>query len=103
MIWQDKSRSWVIIRDHNLVFVLWLGWAAFEVYTGLSLGSLCIIHPLLGVCPGCGLTHDLERLLTLQHPEGHLIYLVMGLFILNMLSSIECAYVAHLRGGAPYP
>jgi hypothetical protein len=90
-IWLNNKRFWRIVFNYNFPLVLWIG-AAVLNSQGISLFDDCYVEKILGVCFGCGLTHDLVDLYSLGTTKGVLIYIVLFGFLLNFFYSIKFAH-----------
>lgn len=84
------SPRWVLISA-NLPLALFTAYAIWVAAGGPRPGSGCLVRPLLGWCPGCGLTGDYARILTLSPPDGWYIWIILSAFALNALWSVQKA------------
>lgn len=87
----DRRRAAGVLLGSNLPLMLWTAYAAWIAVAGAGSGVGCLIHPALGWCPGCGLTGDYARILTLNQPEGWYIWVILSAFSFNALWSIQKA------------
>ena len=84
------SPRWVIFGA-NLPFALFTGYAVWIAMGGARVGGGCLVEPVLGWCPGCGLTGDYARILTLSRPEGWYIWVILSGFAFNAAWSVRHA------------
>jgi hypothetical protein len=85
-----NAARWVLISA-NLPLALFTAYAIWIAAGGPRPGSGCFARPILGWCPGCGLTGDYARILTLNPPEGWYIWVILSAFVLNAAWSIQKA------------
>jgi hypothetical protein len=90
MTWHANKIFWRIIFNYNLPFFLWVGAAVLQV-GGMALFERCLIAGIFGHCFGCGLTHDLAALITLQRAEGLWVYYILSGFLINLFYSVALA------------
>jgi len=80
-----------VLISANLPLALFTAYAIWVAAGGPRPGSGCLVRPLLGWCPGCGLTGDYARILTLSPPDGWYIWIILSAFALNALWSVQKA------------
>jgi|GEM_PF-6737978 len=86
MTWQSNTK---LLLNYNLAFLLWILYASYWCF---SMSPIVLPHlptdKIFGICWGCGLTHDLVRVLLGKEPDGWLIYLVLFGFFVNFAQSL---------------